>query len=1407
MAHIYLPIFFSSSLSNKLKLKSIEQWGDKSWNNLENAFSDCANMVNNATDVPDISSAHDMTGMFQGATSFNGDLSGWDVSNVTDMTSLFQGASSFNGDVSTWDVSQVKWMTKMFRDASNFDGDVTSWDVEEVKSMEGMFRDATSFNRDLSNWNVSKVDDFETMFSGATSFNGNIFDLTATTSINLKYMFNKASSFNQSLANWNMENVTAVYKMLYESGLDLENYDNTLIGWSIQNLHPNLDLEPKDLKYCNSVFARDALMSTPHNWTISGDIYECPIITNFVTTWETTSIDETITIPTIGIGYNYTVDWGDGNIDNGVTGNISHIYATPNTHTITISGDFPRIFFNNTGDKLKIKSVENWGDIQWTSMANAFLGASNLVINAPNAPDLSLASDLSSMFEGASSLNNDFLNWDLSTVSNLNSMFKGATIFDGNISNWEVANVNTMDSMFQEAINFSGDVSLWNVDQVISMESTFKNATKFNSHLDNWNVNNVVSFSGMFWNATSFNGNIFTINNNSAANDLSHMFDNAAAFNNNLEGWDITNITDISYMLRLSGINQINYDDILSEWASQSIQPNLTLHADGLLFCNNEDDRNVLISAPNNWTISGDNLGCPELPFVTSWEVTSMEPSVTIPTAGTGYDYTIDWGDGTIETNQTGNATHTYTSSGIYSISISGDFPRIYMGGNYPDELKIISIDQWGTIEWNQMSYAFLGAANLQLNALDSPDLSNVAKAIGMFKGATSFNADLSSWDVSNITRMNSMFEDATNFNGDISNWDVSNATRMNSMFEGASSFNGNITNWDVSKVTRMDRMFYSASSFNQTLNWDMSKVTQMESMFAGANTFNSDVSNWDVSNVSDFSAVFASCDNFNQDISSWQFSSVLDLDFSFMFYNSKNFNQYLGGWDMSNVIDAEAMLSLSGLDLMNYDNTLIGWESQDLPMNINFGAIGLEYCNAEEEHNALTMAPNNWQIMGDYFGCEPIEDRFIMTWETTSPNENIKLPVYGNAYHVDWGDGDISINLSNSTIHSYDIAGIYTIEVFGDFSSISFQGELESNSAKIKSIEQCGTNQWPDMDNNFIDCINLVINAIDAPDLSNATRLIGMFRGASSVNSDFSNWDVSTITIMTSMFNGASNFNGDISNWDVSNVALMNRLFKGASNFNGDISGWNTSKVRDTKEMFMDATDFNVDLSTWDMAKVTTFERMFRNATNFNGNIFDINAPSVGENFEYMFYNATSFNQDLGNWDISSATNMNNMLSFSGLDLTNYDNTLIGWANQTVIPNLTLGADDLIYCNAETDRNILTGSPNNWTISGDLLDCSNSDSNNNYNETANRSASQLSTFNLFPNPSLNFFDISLEDNAHINYTVKVFNSVGKLVSYKIFDKDRSEKRFSHQLPAGIYTIQITDNIITHSKKLIISPH
>ena len=68
------------------------------------------------------------------------------------MSWMFDGATSFNGDLSAWNTSRVTNMWSMFWGATLFNSDLSSWDISSVTDMEGMLAHATSFNQDLCAW-------------------------------------------------------------------------------------------------------------------------------------------------------------------------------------------------------------------------------------------------------------------------------------------------------------------------------------------------------------------------------------------------------------------------------------------------------------------------------------------------------------------------------------------------------------------------------------------------------------------------------------------------------------------------------------------------------------------------------------------------------------------------------------------------------------------------------------------------------------------------------------------------------------------------------------------------------------------------------------------------------------------------------------------------------------------------------------------------------------------------------------------------------------------------------------------------------------------------------------------------------------------------------------------------------
>lgn len=786
----------------------------------------------------------------------------------------------------------------------------------------------------------------------------------------------------------------------------------------------------------------------------------------------------------------------------------------------------------------------------------------------------------------------------------------------------------------------------------------------------------------MFINNTAFNQDISGWNTSNVAN-MFRMFVGSSSFNQDLSGWDVSGVTDMTDMFNGSGLSRENYDAALIGWAGQAVQNGVSLGATGIEYCNAGDQRQSLID-DDGWIITDDGLAssCPE--FIVVIDSTlgadgTTANEVLIPTGTGAFNYNVSWTDAGGNTGSasglTGDYTITAPTQGEVEVRISGQFPHFQ--SLFGVTHGVTDVRQWGNIQWGSMANMFNDESHVTgFTATDAPDLSAVTTMSRMFFAASSFNDDLSSWDVSNIESMDAMFWGASVFNGNIDNWNVSSVTNMGRMFRSAGAFSRDISGWNTSSLQFANELFRSAGSFNADLSsWDVSSVTNMHRMFWG-NNFNQDISGWDVSSVQDMSLMFEFNDDFNQDISGWNVSSVNNM--ANMFNGASAFNQNLADWNVTSVTDMTTMFNGSGMSTVNYDATLIGWGNQAVQSGVTLDATATTYCNANPERQTL-ITTHSWTItdagLDGGTGCPGTHitiDSTLGTDGTTNNQVGVYIGGAPHNYNLVWVDsgGEVGTAENVTTDYIIDVAnqGAVDVRISGTF----FHFNSSTNTVGITDVSQWGQTGWSSMVNMFNAETGLTgFSASDAPDLSGVTRMSNMFRDASNFNSPINNWDVSNIERMDFMFFGASSFNQDLDLWDVSSVTNMNSMLRGASAFNGNVSTWDVRNAVVIQALFR-GTAFNGDVSGWEFNSTTSLNRLFAGATNFNQDISMWDVSGI-EDIGGMFQGASSFDQDISGWDVSNVVTLQN--TFNGAGAFNQD--ISGWDTSNVdsMINAFLGA------------------------------------------------------------------------------------------------------------------------------------
>ena len=1266
-----------NAVINVSKFSRILDWGDSSVSltSMEYGFYN-ATAFTSIVSLP--STVTNASRMFQGATLFNQDISGWDITNLTNTSYMFNGATNFNQNLTSWNFANVSNMTGMFQGATTFNNgtnanmNISTFRTSGSVLMDSMFQGAVAFNRNITQWNTSAVSSMSNMFNGASLFNQNIntsgIYWNVSNVVNMISMFQGASAFNQNLNNWDISGINPassgnMTNIFTNSGLSYLNLTYILIGWGAKsNLKSNVILGANNIYYYSEASSAVSTLQS-YNWTINSSGVYGPIPIPMVLTYNAINIGNVIQLPIKNYtpGLNITIDWGDGTaLETTITQNPSHTYQinlSNVTTTITIyflnHNAFTKFGLNSSTEVIsnisKLTGVVSFGNLQLNSLESAFFNATSLRLVPSSLP---------------------------LTVLTLKNTFNGANVFNQ-------------------------DISGWNISNITDLTGTFNNALLFNQNLATWNIAKV-----------------------------------------GLNGGNMINL------FVGSKLSEINYTNILIGWANRipNIQTSITLGANNINYYSEANTSKTLLENPitYNWTINdGNEIGISPTPIVLTYVNITNGTIITLPIKNIIYDIDINWGDGTItrSTQALPNLSRTYdgsvnnptiTITPIRTISFNKfgitDLNEIVSGIN-----KLSSVISFGNTELISLEGAFYNATSLISVPLSLPstittlkntfngatnfdqslnnwDTTNVTTMSGMFNGASSFNSSISNWITTYVTDfslmfknaslfnknintnissgywitssaqfMNSMFENASAYELSLNNWNVSSVSTMELMFKNASSFNGLITNWDVINVSNMSSMFEGASLFNQNINtnglyWRTSALSNTSSMFKNASQFNQDISGWNTSLVINMASMFQSAIIFNKNISSWNVSNVANM--SSMFQSASNFNQDLKSWNVINLTNASLMFNNSGLSVLYYTLILRNWRNLDslLQSNVLLGASTIQYYPSANLSKYYLTSIKTWVINdAGILSSEPLQLEYINITNGTI----IELPIKNitsGSLTINWGNNIITTNSSNFPSHQYTSSFTnLIITVSGTFTTITSVKSISpsivvvSGNNRLKYVYSYGSNSVniTDMSYGFYGCSSLIEVPVIPASVLNSSY---MFYNASLFNYDISNWGTTNITNMSYMFYGAQAFNQDISLWDVSNVQNMSGMFQNASIFNKSLGSWNTSAV-------------------------LTMDNMF-----YNSNLTSL----VLNNGSISFNGTSNYLEVLNDGNLSLGTD-NFTIEWWQYKTTTKSSERVFWFGPAIVPVITFTIDNLY----NTNLYINGGSGNNYNNFGTLTSAS----------------------------------------------------------------------------------------------------
>lgn len=445
------------------------------------AFYTCTNF-NEDLSSWDMTNVVSIAQMFEQASKFNnGDpgnnganpLSwGSTMSGITTIASLFKGALIFNQNVSGWDLTSCTTAANTFDNARLFNnGEVTdtgantiTWsNTNNINTISSIFFGTNVFNQPLA-FNTTGVQNFSLAFIGAKKFNQPLINFVTSTATNITQIFNGATVFNQDLSSWDVSNVTnfsLAFRLTNAFNQDLNSWDVSK-STNFSSMFKNAiafnngdsgDNGAKPMTWGN----KTSLVSSFSAMFNNADAFNQDI--------SSFNVSSALSMRNMFIG---CLRFNNGDTGNNGAKPLTS-WASQMSSVTNVSG-----MFSNTN--AFNQEITGWNVGAVTSIFNMFLNA--VAFNNGDPGDNSLKplswsspsdtvgiTSFQSLFQGATSFNQDISSWNTSTVTNMRNILSGATLFNQDLSAWNIANVRDFVTAFSNSgidyLNYDSMLEAW----------------------------------------------------------------------------------------------------------------------------------------------------------------------------------------------------------------------------------------------------------------------------------------------------------------------------------------------------------------------------------------------------------------------------------------------------------------------------------------------------------------------------------------------------------------------------------------------------------------------------------------------------------------------------------------------------------------------------------------------------------------------------------------------------------------------------------------------------------------------------------------------------------------------------------------------------------------------------------